>query len=203
MQKLLTLLLCVCGSVSFGSACATLDDGKAGVLKPSQVSASFKDLDKENPFAKPGKNRVDLLKVGIASYDQFFAESASVKGTMVLAEVVLAESDAFVAKIKKEVSRGKALTPDQARALDREKKRVDAITKLLTGLPDKSGKLTERSEALAKQAPKTFAGPHALKLPGVLKGLEQSGASLKDAVERSPKLLERAGKSAEKLAEIG
>jgi hypothetical protein len=166
------------------------------------VSVSFKDLDKDNPFEAP-KTRVELTKVGIANYDKFFQESAEVKGTIILADVVLDESDAFVAKIKKEVARGKALTPDQAKALDKNNKRVDAITKLLTGLPEKSGQLSDQSQALTKSASKTFAGPNALKLPGVLKGLEQSGNSLKAAAEKSPALLERAGKSAAKLAELG
>ena len=191
-------------ALALGTGCATprFSEGKAAVLRPSMVSASFKDLDKDNPFEKP-KTRVELTKVGIANYDKFFQESAEVKGTIILADVVLDETDAFVAKIKKEVGRGKELTPDQAKALDRENKRMDAITKLLAGLPEKSGQLTDQSEALTKSASKTFAGPNALKLPGVLKGLNQSAASLKSAAEKSPGLLERAGKSAAKLADLG
>jgi hypothetical protein len=203
-MRILPLTLASFVAFTVGTGCATprLSEGRAAVLKPSMVSASFKDLDAKNPFEQ-AKTRVDLTKVGIANYDKFFQESAEVKGTIILADVVLDESDAFVAKIKKEVARGKALTPDQAKALDRENKRVDAITKLLTGLPEKSGQLTEQSEALTKAAPKTFAGPNALKLPGVLKGLDQSASSLKSAAEKSPALLERAGKSAAKLAELG
>lgn len=200
----LSLSLASVCALALGAGCATprLSEGKASVLRPSMVSPSFKDLDAKNPFEQ-AKTRVDLTRVGIANYDKFFQESAEVKGTIILADVVLDETDAFVAKIKKEVSRGKALTPDQAKALDRENKRVDAITKLLTGLPEKSGKLTDQGEALTKSAPKTFAGPNALKLPGVLKGLDQSASSLKAAAEKSPALLERAGKSAAKLADLG
>lgn len=200
-MRILPLSLAALALALVGCATPRLSEGRAAVLRPSMVSPSFKDLDRENPFEQP-RTRVDLTTVGIASYDQFFQESAEVKGTIILADVVLDESDAFVAKIKKEVSRGKALTPDQARALDRNNKRVDAITKLLTGLPEKSSKLSDRGEALTKQAPKTFSGPNALKLPGVLKGLDQSAASLKSAAEKSPGLLERAGKSAARLADL-
>lgn len=191
--------LFVLASLLAGSGCATLQDGRESVLKPSMISKDFRDLDKENPFANKA-TRVGMTVVGIPSYDKFFRESAEVNGTTVLADVVIKETDVVIAKVKRDVGAGKVLTPVQVKQVDRAKARLAAITALLEGVPDRSTKLAEGGEGLTKTAPKTFAGPNAVKLPGVMKGLEQSTAQLKSSATRVPALLKRAASTTEKLA---
>jgi hypothetical protein len=195
MRVLLALLLL--------TGCAAMQSGAASVLKPSMVSPTFKDLDndKKNPFIKP-PNRIEVQKVGIVNYDKFFQESAEVKGTVILADVVLTETDQFVAKTKKELAGGKAMTPAQQAALKKEQARVDAITKLVADVPAKSQQLLGQGEGLTKSAPATFVGPNAFKLPGVMKGLDQSMNAVKDAAARSPGVLDHAAKTTAALASL-
>lgn len=184
-----------------GSGCATLQNGREGVLKPSMISPDFKDLDAKNPFAQKATH-VGMTIVGIANYDSFFRESAEVNGTTVLADVVIKETDGVIAKIKREVAGGKVLTRAQVNEVNRAKARLASITALLESVPDRSSKLAQGGEGLTKTATKTFAGPNAVKLPGVMKGLEQSTAQLKSSATRVPGLLQRAAATGGKLAQL-
>ena len=175
--------------------------GKDATLKPSMVSKDFKDLDDENPFAKKATN-VHFIKVGIKKYDAFFQDAAEVKGTVIIADVVLKETDAFIASIKKDVKKGKVLTPSQAKRLKKEQDRLGALTRLLSDVPDRSTKLIDTSEGLAGGAAKTFIGPEAVKLQAVMKGLAQSADALKEAAARSPKVLQHAAKTTTELADF-
>ena len=65
-------------------------------------SAPYYTIPADNPFAQ-AKTKVDVLKVGIKNYDDFFQESAEVNGTVVLSDVVLKDTDAFIATTKKSV----------------------------------------------------------------------------------------------------
>ena len=49
----------------------------------------------------------------------------------------------------------------------------------------------------------TFVGPNAIKLPGVMKGLEQSTGQLKSSAMRVPGLLKKVAATSEKLADLG
>jgi hypothetical protein len=195
------MLLAMAGVAAFsvlGGGCA---GGKEAILKPSMVSKDFKDLDDENPFEKKATS-VHFLKVGIKKYDAFFQDAAEVKGTVVIADVVLKETDVFIASIKKDLSKGKVLTPVQQKRMKREQERLESLTKLLGDIPDRSTKLLDSSEALADTAPKTFLGPDAVKLPGVVKGIQQSAEALKQAASKSPALFKHATKTTTELAEF-
>ena len=181
------------------AGCGTLQNGKESVLKPSMISKDFKDLDEDNPFAQKS-TRVGMVVVCIANYDKFFRDSAEVNGTTVLADVVIKETDVVVAKVKKDVGAGKVLSKAQVGMVNRAKARLASITALLQSIPDRSTKLAQGGEGLTKSAPKTFAGPNAMKLPGIIKGLEQSTAQLKSSATRVPALLKRAASSSGKLA---
>lgn len=183
--------------------CGTLSQGQEHVLKPSQVSASFKELDdaKDNPFAK-GPTKVEVMKVGIPNYDSFFQETAEVKGTVVLADVVLKETDGYISNLKKEIGAKKILTPIQAKELKQEQGRIGALVKLLGDVPDRSSKLLSASEGLTNNAAKTFIGPNAMKLPGVVKGISQSAGELKDAAAKAPNILKHAEKTTESLGSL-
>ncbi len=191
-----SLLMFVLLGAALAGGCAT---GKESTLKPSMVSREFRDLDDDNPFDRKG-SRVSFLKVGIKKYDAFFQDAAEVKGTVIIADVVLKESDSFIASIKKDVRKGKVLTPAQAKRLDRERDRLASLTKLLGDVPGRSGKLLESSENLAGSAAKTFIGPDAVKLSAVVEGLRESAAALKDATAKSPGVLQHAGKTSAALA---
>lgn len=180
------------------SGCAA---GKDAVLKPSMVSKDFKDLDDENPFARKATS-VEFLKVGIKKYDAFFQDAAEVKGTVIIADVVLKETDGFIASIKKDVKKGKVLTGPQQKRLKKEQGRLESLTKLLTDVPDRSGKLLDTSEGLAGGASKTFLGPDAIKLPAVVKGIQQSADALKSAATKTPGLLKHAAKTTTELADL-
>lgn len=182
------------------ASCASLDTSKSVVLKPSQVAKQFKDLDdaKDNPFGKKGATHVDHLVTDLKSYDAFFQDAAEIKGTVVLADVILKETDAYVAKVKKDGGR-KALGDKGQKEFDTKKDRLQAITDLLTKVPGKSADLAETGQKLSGGAAKTFIGPNALKLPGVVKGIDESITDLKDAGKKAPGLAEHAAKSMEKL----
>lgn len=175
--------------------------GKESILKPSMVSKEFKDLDDNNPFERKA-TRVPFLKVGIKKYDAFFQDAAEVKGTVIIADVVLKETDSFIASIKKDVKKGKVLTPPQVKRVNRERDRLASLTKLLGDVPDRSGKLLDTSEGLAGSAAKTFIGPEAAKLPGVIKGIQQSADALKEAAAKSPGVLKHAAKTSAALADL-
>ncbi len=185
------------------AACGTLQNGAESILKPSMVSPQFKDLDapKRNPFAQ-ARSRVQVLKVGIRNYDTFFQDSSEVKGTVVLADVVLNESDTFIANTKKSVKQKRELSPAQQAAVKKEQQRVAALQQLLTGLPARSGKLIGDGNGLSKNAARTFVGPNALKLPGVVKGLEQSLADLRSATQKAPGLLSHAERTSAALTTL-
>ena len=53
-----------------------------------------------------------------------------------------------------------------------------------------------------KGADKTFLGPNAMKLPGVIKGLGESTDSLKAATTKAPTLLTHAQKTGEALTTL-
>lgn len=183
------------------SGCAALKSGREVLLLPSMVSPQFKDLDEENPFAK-GKTRVDAIKVGIASYDQFFVEAAKIKGTVIIADLVLRETDAFIANSKKRIAAGGALSPAQRKATQLQAARVTALTKLLGNLPERADKLVDTGTSLGKTAPKTFIGPNAIKLPGVVKGLGEAAKDLTDSAKRAPALLSHVEKTATSLTSL-
>lgn len=185
------------------TGCASLQNGAESALKPSSVSPQFKDLDapKVNPFAQP-KTKVEVMKVGIKNYDDFFQESAEVNGTVVLADVVLKDTDAFITTTKKNIKTNKELTPAEQAALKKEQAKLTALIKLLEDLPSRSSKLLDASEGLSKGADKTFLGPNALKLPGVIKGLGESSDALKAAATKAPTLLTHAQKTGESLTSL-
>jgi len=197
MRKMMLVVLCVWATGVIG-ACAA---GKDATLRPSMVSKDFKDLDDENPFARKATS-VQFLKVGIKKYDAFFQDAAEVKGTVVLADVVLKETDVFIASIKKDLKKGKVLTGPQQKRLKREQDRLESLSKLLTDVPDRSGKLLDSSEGLASSASKTFIGPDAVKLVAVVKGIQQSADALKSAATKSPALLKHAAKTTTELADF-
>lgn len=199
-RALVVVIACfVAATVGIGGGCAALDNGTMKVLKPSAVSSKLKDLDDEdNPFAKKGATRVDFMVVEIKSYDAFFKDSAEVRGTVVLADVILKETDAYIAKVKKNGGKN-ALSDKQLKEFDTKRNRLGVITDLLTGVPDRSGKLLDQSGALSKNAAKTFVGPNAVKLPGVYKGLENATDDLKKAGQTAPGLLQHAQKTTASL----
>jgi hypothetical protein len=179
------------------AGCGTLQSGTAAPLLPSTLSAQFKYLDKANPFAKPA-TKVDVTKVGIGNYDAFFKQSAQVKGTVILADIVLKETDAFIAKVKKEGGKN-ALSPEQLQEFEAKRTRLGVVTGLLADVPEKSGALAKQAQALTGGAAKTFVGPNAVKLPGVMKGLDQASNDMKTAAARAPKLAEHAASTTASL----
>jgi len=169
-------------------ACQTLDDGRVSTLKPSALDQDFKDLDdaKKNPFGKRG-TKVDFVVTGVRNYDAFFKEAAEMKGVVVLGEHVLRETDAYVARIKKSGGRS-ALGQKGQQEFLRQQTRLTTITRLLTEVPERSSALTKTGQKLATDAPQTFAGPQAFKLPGVVKGLQVAKDDLTSAATRAPGL---------------
>lgn len=192
-------LLAVAASLTAVS-CATLDDSKFIALKPSAVSKQFKDLDdgKKNPFAQKGATHVDHLVTGIKSYDAFFSDTAEIKGTVVLADVILKETDAYIAKVKKAGGKG-ALGEKGIKEFEAKQARLEAITDLLTKVPDRSGDLVKTGQKLSGGAAKTFIGPNAFKLGSVVKGLDRSIDDLKDAGKKAPGLGTHAAKTTASL----
>lgn len=182
-----------------GTGCAALQAGREILLKPSMIDRDFTDLDEENPFANKA-TRVGMTVVGIKGYDQFFRESAEVNGTMVLADIVIKETDVVIAKINRDVTAGKVLTRAQVNEVNRAKARLATITRLLESVPTRATRLVQSGEQLTDSAGKTFAGVNAVKLPGVLKGLNQSTAQLKNSTTRVPSLLKRATATSARLA---
>lgn len=184
----------------FFGGCAALETSRSVVLKPSQIAKDFKDLDdtKDNPFGKKGATHVDHLVTQLKSYDAFFQETAEIKGTVVLGDVILKETDAYIAKVKKEGGR-KSLGDKGQKEFDRKKARLETVTDLLTKVPGKSSDLIGSGQKLSSGAAKTFIGPNALKLADVVKGIDESITDLKDAGKRAPGLAEHAAKSMEKL----
>jgi hypothetical protein len=197
--SIFTVAIGACFALSSG--CAAFKSGREVSLKPSMVSPQFRDLDEENPFVR-GKTKVDAMKVGIASYDQFFVESAKIKGTVIIADLVLKETDAFIANSKKRIAAGAALSPAQKRATQMQVARLSALTKLLGSLRARADKLVDTGSNLGKTAPKTFIGPNAMKLPGVVKGLGEAAKDLTDSAKRAPALLEHGLKTAGSLASL-
>jgi hypothetical protein len=199
MRLVFALFAVVVGS-AIGIGCAA---GTESILKPSQVSPQFKGLDgaKTNPFAT-GKTKIEVLKVGIPNYDKFFADSAEVKGTVVLADVVLKDTDSFLTTTQKNVKAGKALTPAETTQLNNEKNNMAELVKLLEGVPQRSDDLVKAGEGLTKGVEKTFVGPNATKIPAVLKGLGDSTGDLKDAATQAPGLLTHAKSTAGNLEKL-
>lgn len=194
------VVACACAaSLALSLAgCFALDNGTVKVLKPSAVSSKLKDLDDDdNPFAKKA-TRVDYLVVDIKSYDSFFKDSAELKGTVVLADVILKETDVYIAKVKRAGGKD-ALSDKQLKEFDQKKNRLGVISDLLGDVPDRAGKLAKTGSSLTTAAPKTFVGPNAAKLPGVYKGLEQSTDDIKSAGQQAPKLLTHAQKTTASL----
>ena len=66
-------------------------------------------------------------------------------------------------------------------------------------MPGKSGDLVEQGQKLSSGAAKTFIGPNALKLPDVVKGIDEAVTDLKDAGKKAPGLATHAASSMEKL----
>ncbi len=151
-----------------------------------------------HPFGKKGATHVDHLVTQLKSYDAFFQETAEIKGTVVLGDVILKETDAYIAKVKKEGGR-KSLGDKGQKEFDRKKARLETVTDLLTKVPGKSSDLIGSGQKLSSGAAKTFIGPNALKLADVVKGIDESITDLKDAGKRAPGLAEHAAKSMEKL----
>lgn len=183
-----------------GAGCASLDDSKFVALKPSAVSKEFKDLDdpKKNPFAAKGATHVDHLVTELKAYDAFFSDVAELKGTVVLADVVLKETDTYIAKVKKEGGR-KALSDAGQKEFDKKTARLEAITTLLTKVPDRAGDLGKEGQKLSSGAAKTFIGPNAFKLPAVVKGIDRAIDDVKDAAKKAPGLGTHAAKSSAAL----
>ena len=196
MRTFAPLLLVLC-------ACGTLSNGSESTLKPSMVSPDFKDLDapKQNPFAQPA-TKVEVTKVGIAEYDKFFKQAAIVNGTVILADAVLKNTDTFIAATKKNVGGGKPLAPAELAQVKKEQQRVLALGELIKDVPDTSGKLLTTGEGLMKGAEKTFTGPNALKLPGVIKGLGESMNDLKSSATKAPALATHVEKTSKGLADL-
>jgi hypothetical protein len=197
LSVLLTALL-------LSASCTTLSamtKTQEVVLKPSQVSAEFRDLDKKNPFAR-GANRVAVKKVGLPSYDRFFINAAVLKGTVVLTDVVLKETDVLVTTMKRQKSAGDAFSPVQLKRIEQAQQRLTSLTTMVAKVPEKGSKLLDDGEALQNGAVKTFSGDNAIKLPGVVEGLSQSAADLKDAGARVPGVLSHAKKTSASLGAL-
>lgn len=196
MRHIVASLVVALSFVVVGAGCASLDDSKSVVLKPSQVSKEFKDLDdkNDNPFAKKGATHVDHLVTELKAYDKFFQNAAEIKGTVVLADVILKETDTYIAKVKKDGGR-KALGDKGQKEFDKKKDRLTTITELLTKVPEASGDLAGEGKKLSGGAAKTFIGPNAFKLPSVVKGIDESIEDLKAAGKKAPGLAEHAAKS--------
>jgi hypothetical protein len=196
----LATLVLACALAPVLAGCQTLDDGRSAILKPSALDGTFRDLDaaNKNPFGK-ATTRVDYIISGVRPYDAFFKEAAEVKGVVVLAEVVLKETDVFVASVKKSGGR-RALDEAGQREFDRHQARLTRITTLLTDVPARSAALTETGQKLAADAPQTFVGPQAFKLPGVIKGLQGASDDLKDGAARVPGLGRKLAASGAALA---
>jgi hypothetical protein len=152
----------------------------------------------DNPFAKPA-TRVDYMVVGIPGYDTFFKDAATLNGTVVLSNVVLNQTDVFIAQTKK-AGAGNALSPIQLKRINEQQKRTDSLIALLTDLPARSQKLLSTGDALQKSAGKTIIGPNAVKLPGVTKGLSDAMGDIKNAAAKSPSVLDHARKTSASLA---
>lgn len=188
------LLASLLVAVALASSCKTLDDSKNVILKPSALSKDFKDLDdKDNPFAQKA-TRVDYVVSGVKTYDAFFKDAAEVKGVVVLADVVLKETDAYVAKVKKAGGKG-SLSSKGIAEYERHQARLAEITGLLGKVPDRSAALLDDGEKLTAGAAKTFVGPNAFKLVGVTRGLDEARKDIQDAAKRAPGLVTHAGKS--------
>jgi hypothetical protein len=193
------VVVSVAVAVVAGAGCATLDDSRLVVLKPSAVSKDFRDLDgKGNPFAKKGATHVDHLVTELKAYDAFFQDSAEIKGTVVLADVVLKETDAYIARVKKDGGR-KSLGDKGQKEFDKKKDRLETITALLRKVPDRSGDLVKTRQKLSGGAAKTFIGPNAFKLPSVVKGIEASIDDLEAAGKKAPGLAAHAAKTSASL----
>ena len=188
-------------ALMLSASCSTLSamtKTQEVLLKPSQVSAEFRDLDRKNPFAR-GANRVAVKKVGLPSYDRFFLNAAVLKGTVVLTDVVLKETDILVTTMKRQKSAGDAFSPAQLKRIEQAQQR---LTSMVAKVPDKGTKLLADGEALQNGAVKTFSGDNAVKLPGVVEGLSQSAAELKDAGARVPGVLSHAKKTSGALTAL-
>jgi hypothetical protein len=196
MRLLPLLALPVVVAVALASGCSS---GRAVALKPSQIDRTFKDLDdaKHNPFVQ-GKTRVDHIVTGVRSYDGFFQDAAEVKGIVVLADVILKETDGYIAKVKRAGGRG-ALGDAGVREFEQRQARLETISGLLAAVPDRSGALLSTGKKLATGAPKTFIGPNAAALPGVVRGLEEATEDLRDAGGRAPRLIEHATRTSASL----
>ena len=191
-------------ALMLSASCSTLSSmtkTQEVLLKPSQVSAEFRDLDRKNPFAS-GANRIAIKKVGLPSYDRFFINAAVLKGTVVLTDVVLKETDTLVTTMKRQKSAGDAFSPAQLKRIEQAQQRLTSLTAMVAKVPDKGSKLLDDGGALQNGAVKTFSGDNAIKLPGVVEGLSQAAAELKDAGARVPGVLSHAKKTSGALTAL-
>jgi hypothetical protein len=194
-MRLLRLLVV---ALALGSTVAC-SSGRAVALKPSQVDKTFKDLDdaKKNPFTQT-KTRVDHIVTGVKPYDAFFRDAATVKGIVVLADVILKETDSYIERVKRAGGRG-ALGDEGVREFELRQTRLERVTALLGDVPGRSGDLLGTGKKLAANAPKTFIGPNATVLPAVVRGLEDASTDLRDAGARAPRLIDHAGRTSRSL----
>jgi hypothetical protein len=172
---------------ALGTGCGGI---KEAVLKPSAVSKEFRELDSANPFAR-GKTRVAVTQSGLKKYDAFFSDAAEVKGTVILADVVLQRTQKYIANMKKQLGRGKILSSTNAAVVKRESARMAALVGMLLGVPARAAKLVDDGQVLVKEAPATFLGPDIVKLPAVVKGITHATGDLRDAAVSAPGLVSR------------
>jgi hypothetical protein len=204
------LAVCLCFGLTAGACATTSSKPKAKIsIKPSDIDKSLAALDEKNPFLT-GTHKIEIDKTGIKKYDEFLAEAAAVKGTVVVTNVVLEEIEAAMFELAGKPAGpvadydelGAALaknratfTPATIARVQRDAAMLDSLVAVMKELPGRAQKVSEAGSALATQATKELTkDPFGMAaVPGVVSdgvgAVTSATADAPAALERSAKVI--------------
>ncbi len=150
--------------------------GKTASVKFTDLPGQYQSFKEDKTINNLEKNVITYQVTEMGKYDAFFKKSAVLRANVEVSQIIL----------DKALAAQKAGNAKQARLMGL------ALVSGLKHIALDSKDLIGTAKSLVKSAKNDFKGRHAMKLPGILSGLQKASVNIKSASTKAPDLLKQA-----------